>query len=167
MPIANPYRRRRLLGILSLLAYLWGGAGLAAGAVADLMRAAGAAPVAGPCGCAEGADCCGAACCKPVDDIPDCCRPESAALAGSCCDVEEAPAPPASVALALVARCTCGHRDHSSAFFHALDAHVPAVAAAGYCRPPSAPFGCALSGSASVWRPEPRDRVPKPPCRQA
>lgn len=165
-------RRRSLLGSLVLAVYLAGGLGPAGGALAALWHDGPGAQ--GACGCAEGAACCGAACCAPAPaaadaGLPDCCRDVTVEAAPSCCDAaagHPAARDPGQVAgpagvLALVSRCTCGHRDHQSSFAHVLDAHVPMLGRAGICPPPVAVLAPGNTASVATWRPEPRDRVPK------
>lgn len=135
--------RWRLVGALAVGVYLAGGLGPAGGALAAYLRSV-EAPVPGVCGCTEGAACCGAACCAPAGAADD----------------------PAG-ALALVARCTCGHRDHQSTGVHLPDAHLPAAARVGACPPPAARLARERDARAAVWSPEPRDGVPKSPCLHA
>ncbi|MBK8167553.1 MAG: hypothetical protein IPK64_16535 [bacterium] len=165
--------RCRLAGILALAVYLAGGLGPAGGALATLARDGHGAR--GACGCAEGDACCGAACCAPAATapaaLPDCCGPAVVDAAPSCCGnsgshpAAHGHGPADGQApfdgLALVARCTCGQRDHQSSFVHFLDAHVPALERAGICPPPVASLAPGGPATVTAWRPEPRDRVPK------
>ena len=161
-------RLRRLLGSLAILSYLCGGPGTATGMVVELLGAGDGRPIHGACGCGEAADCCGAACCDPapIEVLPDCCRADIPAVTMSCCADEPAAALPSTApapALALVARCTCGQRDHQTSLIPVHDAHLPVNAGLHLCPPPSERFGCLHHPSAATWRPEPRDRVPKTP----
>ena len=149
-----------------MIAYLAGGLGPAGGALATLLHDGGAAR--GACGCTEGEACCGAACCAPAESapLPPCCA-EPGAVVGDASEVSEpAPALPPG-ALALVSRCTCGHRDHQGACIHPLDTHLPTVTRTGSCPPPSSPRAAERAAAFTDWRPEPRDRVPKPSCAAA
>lgn len=169
-------RRWRLLGVLAVGVYLAGGLGPAGGALASLLRGP-AAPAPGACGCTEGAACCGAACCAPVseahasDPLPDCCLPPGVASGGSCCEAPQAAAASAAAdpadVLALVAGCTCGHRDHQLPGVHLPDAHLPSPARVGACPPPAARLAREREARAGVWSPEPRDGVPKSSCVHA
>lgn len=161
---------RRAAIALVACAYVAGGLGPAGSALATLL-AGGRGQAPGACGCAEGEACCGAACCAPAAAavVPDCCAIDVAEAGPSCCEDPAAVAvDPAPVAeLALVSRCTCGQRDHQSACVHLLDAHLPAVTRSGACPPPSSRLAFDRAAARAVWRPEPRDRVPKPSCVHA
>jgi len=160
------HRRHRLLGSWAILFYLFGGLGAATGAVADLLRHDGGLHGRGPCGCDEGANCCGAACCAPAPEPApaSCCLPEPSAVvidAPSCCAAETAPAPAAT--LALVARCTCGLRDHQATCAGLYELHLPTDARARVCPPPVTLRRSAPGPKASSLCPAPPDGVPKAP----
>jgi hypothetical protein len=145
----NARRQRRIAGSLAILIYLCGCLGSAAGAVAALLGGAGSSAGSGACGCTEGDACCGAACCAPA----------VAAETPSCCGGE--PDPPSEPVLAMVARCTCGHRDHHAALACGYDLHLPSAARVGAGPPAVAHHHPLLRLAVPSRQPEPRDQVPK------
>jgi len=148
--------------LAAILFYVCGALGSASGAVADLCRDGGAPGARGACGCAEGASCCGAACCAPAPQTPSCCLPEGAGPL-DCCETEAEAAPPPAHLPVLTSGCTCGQRHPQSSPVHVYDAHLPSAVRAGICPPLVTHRRAAWSAQASCWRPEPRDRVPKAP----